>query len=344
MLAIVCMESSINMYTGLIPTFGPRVPDYLGPDWVARTAFLNEVDAGTPPGRPDVAVLVSEVDADARVRRSGVAALWLPGFLDSFFHVEQAQAWGKAGIALYGLDFRRSGRALRVPSRRDDVRDLLIREEEIHAALAHLRAQGAEQIVLIGHSTGGLQAALFADRHPGEVDAVILNSPWLDHNGPRWQRTVATSAVEKIARVSPLSPIARLKPAYARSLHVDYGGEFSFNPLHKPLTSATVFAGFFTAARRGHAMVAQGLNIKEPVLLAHSDQSGSVMHPTAAELAHTDVVLDVADMKRLAPTLGRNVETVEIIGGRHDLSLSEKPARNRYTRETIRWALRQLGR
>ncbi|USR80265.1 alpha/beta hydrolase [Arcanobacterium pinnipediorum] len=332
------------MYSGLIPTFGPRVPDYLGPNWVARTAFLNDVDAGTPPGRPDVAVLVSEVDADTRVAHSGVAALWLPGFLDSFFHVEQAQAWAEAGIPLYGLDFRRSGRSLRVPSRRDDLRDLLIREEEIHAALTHIRAQGAEKIVLIGHSTGGLQAVLFADRHPGAVDAVILNSPWLDHNGPTWQRTAATSVFEKIARVAPLTPIARLKPAYARSLHVDYGGEFYFNPQHKPLTSATVFAGFFTAARRGHAMVARGLDIKEPVLLAHSDKSGSRTHPSEYELAHTDVVLDVEDMKRLAPALGSHVETVEIIGGRHDLALSETPARNRYTRETIRWALRQVGR
>lgn len=121
-------------------------------------------------------------------------------FVDSFFHVEQAAAWGAVGIPLYGLDFRRSGRALRVANRRDDLRDLLIREEEIFVALNHLRSVGAKQIVLIGHSTGGLQAALFADRHPGAVDAVILNSPWLEHNGPMWQKTVATSAIMQLAR------------------------------------------------------------------------------------------------------------------------------------------------
>ncbi|WP_216382689.1 alpha/beta hydrolase [Arcanobacterium phocae] len=332
------------MFSGLIPTFGPRVPDYLGPNWVARTAFLNDVDAGTPPGRPDVAVLVSEADADAHVADCGVAALWLPGFVDSFYHVEQAQAWREAGIALYGLDFRRSGRALRVPNRRDDLRDMLIREEEIFAALAHLRAHGAQQIVLIGHSTDGLQAALFADRHPGEVSAVVLNSPWLEHNGPAWQRTVLTSAVAKLAKVAPLTPIARLEPAYARSLHVDYGGDFYFKPAHKPLTSVPVFAAFFTAARRGHAMVAEGLNIQEPVLVAHSDASGNQFNPSEWELAHTDVVLNVEDMKRLAPTLGKNVDTLEVIGGRHDLSLSELPARSRYTRDSIRWAVSQLQR
>lgn len=325
-------------------TFGPGVPDYLGPRWVARTAFLNDSDAGTPPHRPDVAVLVSEYDADARVSDSGAAALWLPGFVDSFFHVEQAAAWGAVGIPLYGLDFRRSGRALRVANRRDDLRDLLIREEEIFVALNHLRSVGAKQIVLIGHSTGGLQAALFADRHPGAVDAVILNSPWLEHNGPMWQKTVATSAIMQLARVAPTFPVARLRRNYARSLHTDFGGEFTFDPAHKPLESGPVFAGFLAAARRAHAMVAKGLHIHEPVLVAHSDASGNSANPSADELARTDVVVNVKDIKRLAPTLGDRVETLEVIGGRHDLALSELPARNRYTRDSIRWALRQLGR
>lgn len=318
-------------------------PDYLGENWIARTIALREFDAGTPKGRPDVAVLTSESDADELVRATGMAALWLPGFIDSFFHVEQAAAWRAEGVALYGLDFRRSGRALRVVNRRDDIRDLLIREEEISAALAHLRIQGAEKIVLIGHSTGGLQAALYAHRHPGEVSAVILNSPWLDHNGPDFEKKQLTALVKRIGVVAPLLPVSNLGADYARSLHVDYGGEFSANPAHKPTDAVPVFAGFFRAARIGHEMVAEGLNIKEPVLLAHSSQSGNFKHPTEWELANTDVVLNVEDMKRLGPTLGENVTLLEIPGGRHDLALSQAPARNRYTRDTIRWALKQIA-
>lgn len=318
-------------------------PDYLGDNWIARTIFLREFDAGTPEGRPDVAVLTSEADADELVRATGMAALWLPGFIDSFFHVEQAAAWRAEGVALYGLDFRRSGRALRVSNRRDDVRDLLIREEEVSAALAHLRIQGAEKIVLIGHSTGGLQVALYADRHPGEVAAIILNSPWLDHNGPEFEKKQLTALVKKLGVVAPTVPVSTLGVDYARSLHVNYGGEFDFDPAHKPTDAVPVFAGFFRAARIGHEMVANGLDIREPVLLAHSSASGDFNNPSAWELANTDVVLDVEDMKRLGPTLGSRVELVEIPGGRHDLALSQAPARNRYTRETIRWALKQIA-
>ncbi|MFY9262524.1 MAG: alpha/beta fold hydrolase [Arcanobacterium sp.] len=319
-------------------------PDYLGDSWVARTIFLTQFDAGTPKGREDVAVLVSENDADAFVAEHGLAALWLPGFIDSFFHVDYAAAWRDAGVALYGLDLRRGGRALRVKNRRDDQRDLLLREEEILVAVEHLRSVGAKKIVLIGHSTGGLQAVLFADRHPGAVDAIILNSPWLEHNGPDFHKKQLTTLMMHLGKLLPTLPISKLGVDYGRELHVDYGGEFFFNTEHKPIAPEPVFAGFFRAARIGHRMVGEGLDIREPVLVAHSDASGDVHNPSAEELASTDVVLNVEDMKRLGPTLGRDVTLLEVSGGRHDLALSQRPAREFFMRESIAWALDALGK
>ena len=59
-------------------------------------------------------------------------------------------------------------------------------------------------------------------------------------------------------------------------------------------------AGFIRTVRRGHARVAAGLAIDVPVLVLASDASGpdDVWHDA---LVTTDSVLDVADMKRLAP-------------------------------------------
>ncbi|MDP9806278.1 alpha-beta hydrolase superfamily lysophospholipase [Trueperella bonasi] len=48
---------------------------------------------------------------------------------------------------------------------------------------------------------------------------------------------------------------------------------------------------------------------------------------------------DIRDIRvRLAPNLGSNVTTLEISGGRHDLALSQKAARDFYARESIAWA------
>ena len=120
--------------------------DCLGPTWVATSFALSEDDGGSPPGRPDVAVLVHEADAGDLAQKSGAAALYLPGFLDSFFHVEQAAAFREAGIPLAGLDMRRCGRSVRSNASRDDLRDIYVREEEIGLAIGRLRSLGARRI------------------------------------------------------------------------------------------------------------------------------------------------------------------------------------------------------
>lgn len=328
------------------PAPGSRLsgPDYLGREWVATSFALAEDDGGRPPGRPDVAVLVHERDAGRLAAESKAAALYLPGFLDTFCHVGQAAAFRALGVPLAGLDMRRCGRATRSAASRDDLRDICVREEEIGLALDRLRELGAERIVLIGHSTGGLQAALWAADHPGTVDAVVLNSPWLDHYGSRLERGPLTRAVDRLGARSPSTPISWLLPRYARSLHRDYGGEFDFDPAHKPLVVTAVRAGFLRTVRRAQARVAAGgVRIGVPLLVAHSDASGHPKLPRRRELANRDCVLGVEDMKRLAPLLSPDVEMLEVPGGRHDLALSERPARELYTREVTAWVARTLG-
>ena len=41
-----------------------------------------------------------------------------------------------------------------------------------------------DEVVLVGHSTGGLTASLWADARPGQLAALVLNSPWFDLGGP----------------------------------------------------------------------------------------------------------------------------------------------------------------
>ena len=58
------------------------------------------------------------------------------------------------------------------------MRDLRVHDEEIAEALRIIRSEhGHDVVVLNGHSTGGLQAVIWAADHPGTVDALVLNSP-----------------------------------------------------------------------------------------------------------------------------------------------------------------------
>ncbi|GAP55092.1 hypothetical protein AHiyo6_16570, partial [Arthrobacter sp. Hiyo6] len=38
-------------------------------------------------------------------------------------------------------------------------------------------------LTLMGHSTGGLIAALWVSRHPDVASSLVLNSPWLEMHG-----------------------------------------------------------------------------------------------------------------------------------------------------------------
>jgi alpha-beta hydrolase superfamily lysophospholipase len=327
--------------TGRHATTPPTVvEDLLGPPWVARTIPLGDVvDGGEEPAAPDVATLVHQADAGSAPR----AVLYLPGFVDYFFQREHALAWIDAGYDFYGLDMRRSGRSAGSHPRPDDIRDLRVHDEEIGKALAIIQEGGPRPVVLLGHSTGGLQAVLWAADHPGSVDAVVLNSPWLDLNGSWFQRVPLTAAVDRLGAWLPSVPVGALNQAYGQYLHTGTGGDWDYDLALKPHEGFPARAGFVRTVRRAHAEVGRGLEVSVPVLLCCSTRSGDPGNPGPADLSTSDVVLDVRQMINRAPMIGEDVTILQVPGGVHDLALSPQPGREYYTRSAIEWAGSRLA-
>jgi alpha-beta hydrolase superfamily lysophospholipase len=269
--------------------------------------------------------------------------LYLHGFTDYFFQIHHAEAWIEAGYDFYALDLRRSGRSAAGHPRPGDVRDLRVHEEEIELALGVMREGGADQVVLLGHSTGGLQATLWAHDHPGTVDALVLNSPWLEVNAGWFTRGPLTAVIDRLAAVAPAVTVGTLRPSYGRHLHAGSGGEWDFDLTLKPHEGFPARAGFIRSVRRAQAEVAAGLDVDVPVLLACSTRSGDRRDPGPADLSSSDVVLDVSHMIARAPMIGEDVTILQVPGGVHDLALSAQPAREYYTRSTIEWVGGRLG-
>ncbi len=314
------------------------VPDVLGGDWVQRTLHLRPDDQG-----PAVATLVHRRDAGAD--RTRPAVLYVHGFVDYFFQTHVADALAARGYDLYAVDLRDYGRSIRPGREPNDTRSLATYAEELDAAVRLVRAEH-DEVVLLGHSTGGLIAALWAHHRRGRglVDAVVLNSPWLDLRGSVLERTALTwLLVHVVGVVAPRLVVSHLGPHYGQALHAGSGGEWTYDLAWKPHGGFPVRAGFVRAVRRGHAEVARGLSIDVPVLVLASDASGpdDRWHDG---LLTTDSVLDPADMRRLAPRLGPDVTSVEVAGGAHDLALSPLPARTRYLDEVTGWLDTTLAR
>jgi alpha-beta hydrolase superfamily lysophospholipase len=255
--------------------------------------------------------------------------LYIHGYTDYFFQTHLADFYNQHGFHFYAIDLRRHGRALQthqLPNYTDDINEFL---QDVDAAVTQLLTrEGIDYVLLSGHSTGGLVAALYAHRgkQRAAVKAVVLNSPFLDMNLPSWQRRFGVPLASALGRFFPRLRLPKLPALYGQSLHVSQQGQWQFDTRWKPIQGFPVLAGWLRAIHRAQLEVAQGLNIGCPVLLLHAARSA---WPTqfGADVMSADIVLNVQDMVRLAPCLGKQVSICAIEDGIHDLSLSQPKSR-----------------
>lgn len=195
----------------------------------------------------------------------------------------------------------------------------------------------ARRLVLLGHSTGGLTLSLWASRHEGAVDAVILNSPWLEFQLP--VRAAIVPVVELQARLRPLEAAPQVDLGFytrAQAEVADPEDPVEVNPVWRPAQSMAVYAGWFRAILAGHTQVAAGLSIPAPVCVLLSARTAT---PTrwSEELTRADSVLVVDDIARTALKLGPSVTVERIDGALHDVFLSRHEAREDAYRRLDRW-------
>ena len=356
----------------------PKVStDILGEPWVARRidVALNETAAPSA----DHAVLVHQRGAAPAAGAQGAprherAVLYLHGRNDYFFQTHLADAFLQAGYEFYALDLRTCGRAGIGHPSPHDVRDLRIHDEEISEALRIIRSEhGHGVVVLNGHSTGGLQAVIWAADHPGTVEALVLNSPWLQLNASGLIRSYGSAYVDVLSRRSPeriidnpaeakarkrLAAEAASAPGpdgaeaggsepveadlYVRVLHRRWGGEWDWDLRLKPSPAFPVRAGFLAGIRRLQREVRHGLGIEAPVLVCCSTTS-SGPEASPEEALHSDIVLSVEQIIERAAFLGTDVTVRQIPGGVHDLALSPSPAREEYLATVTGWLDEHLG-
>jgi alpha-beta hydrolase superfamily lysophospholipase len=161
-----------------------------------------------------------------------------------------------------------------------------------------------------------------------EIAGMVLNSPWLDMQGDAITRNIAMPVIRQVGARRPQLAIPRkVSGIYGRSIHSKYEGEWDFDLAWKPLESWPVYAGWIRAIREGQIRVSRGIEVPAPVLVLSSSRSGrpnSISHP---DVHSTDIVLDVEQIRRRAPLLGRHVTLAQVEGAMHDVTLSRAPVR-----------------
>ncbi len=274
------------------------------------------------------------------VTPGGKAVLYLHGFIDYFFHDHLAAAFRAHGYDFWALDLRKYGRSLLPHQHANACQSINDYYEEIGMALEAMQAAGAQEITLLGHSTGGLIACLYAYEggQRAAVNRLVLNSPFFEFNESPLMRGAAGALANLLAGSRPYAKLPKgISPMYGESLHSSRRGEWDYNLAWKPLEGFPAYLGWVRAIREGQQRLQQGLDLRIPILLLHSDKSAKAGN-TWDEAFHTaDAVLNVEDMKKYGPGLGRNVTRIEIANGKHDLFLSRADVRAKAMEEMFAW-------
>jgi alpha-beta hydrolase superfamily lysophospholipase len=305
--------------------------DVLGPPYERHTIDLGSDDEG-----PVVATLVRR-RADRPTRR---AVLYVHGFNDYFFQTHLADFFAERGFDFYALDLRKYGRSLLPHQTPNFTRSLTDYYAELDESARIIREQdGHDQMLVAGHSTGGLITSLWAHsrQRQGLVDGLFLNSPFFDFNVPWLVKNPIMSAAIAVGRRTPYRKIPTAELGlYGQSLHSEHHGEWTYDLAWKPVVGFPVTVGWLAAIRRGQQRLRAGLSIDVPIMVACSTRTFRGKAWTE-DVMVTDAVLDVEHIVRWAPGLGSRVTIARFDGGVHDLMLSGKDVRAEVFRELGRW-------
>lgn len=328
----------------------PWGPDVLGPGFRARTV---ELPPGSEPHSTATVVRYRPGDVPPAPGSLRGAVLYLHGWSDYFFNAELARTCASAGYAFYALDLHGYGRNLTDevlaagagnPGHTTDLADY---DDDIAATLDLMAEDGQPgpggRLVLMGHSTGGLTAALWAARHPGRLAGLALNAPWIASHGSDAVGAALRPVLARLARRRPERAVhARLRSHYYRVISERAEGEWPIDPRWRPETSFDITPGWLNAVLKAQEEVSKGLNLHVPVLVQTSARS--LIRPWWSErMRSADTVLDVRQIRRHAEDLGPDVTVRSYDGAVHDVHLSRGPVRRAAQEDLVAW-LHSLGR
>ena len=245
---------------------------------------------------------------------NGRSVLYIHGFNDYFFQREMACRFNEQGFHFYALDLRKYGRSW----------------------LPHQK--------LLGHSTGGLIATLYAKENGDSslFDGIMLNSPFFDFN-KSWFVKKCIPFVALVGGFLPGIKIAGgFTEQYGKFLHRESRGEWEYNLAWKPHVAPRINLGWVRAIHKAQRELRQPFEVRKPVLVLHSERSVSNFS-NEEQVQSRDAILNVRDIQQVARNIRGQVEIVSVLGGLHDLVLSCKEVRGKVYQIMFDWLERQNG-
>lgn len=323
---IICLIISIA--SALSVSAQSWFPDILGVGYEACKIDLGKDYSG------EISCTLVRLKSDCAKKR---AVLYIHGFNDYFFQKEMGEEFKANCYNFYALDLRKYGRSLMPGQNRGELRNMNEYCADIDTALNVIRQEGNDTIILLGHSTGGLAATYYLAENPtAPVDALILNSPFLD-----WNLGKLECFINLVSSMAAVFPSVKVETGgsntYSHSLLKKYHGEWDYDTIWKNPSSTKVDLRWIRAINSAqHKLRNMKGKIHVPILVLRSLKSAT-LNAWTPEANQADVVLDVKDITKYGRMLGPDVTIIALRGGLHDLSLSSPKVRNAYYNTIFDW-------
>lgn len=323
----------LSLWTASLYAGSKWMPDVLGDGYEMR--YVDQPDDYSGKVRSTIVRKLSPCAGDKGV-------LYVHGFNDYFFNAEMGDRFVDSCYNFYVVDLRKYGRSIMEGQEMFQVHNMNEYFPDIDSAIVQMKHDGVNEIVLMGHSTGGLITSLYMNNHPDKsIKALILNSPFLDWNQSKFQEKFAIPLLDTFGGMFPNKKIPQGGGnLYARSLLKKYGGDWDYNTDWKLEVSPAVDVSWIKAIDEGQFILQNDSHIDVPILLMHSDASYKKGSPADA-YRYSDAVLDVDDISRYGRELGIIVTEITVKGGLHDLVLSRKEVKDALYDYMFSWLDRQ---
>lgn len=273
------------------------------------------------------------------ITQTGTAILYIHGFNDYFFQEEMAKQFNNQGYNFYALDLRKYGRSHLSHQKLNNVRSLIEYDEEIDLALQIIKSENNNQVILKGHSTGGLIVTNYAGNHLNNnlFHGIICNSPFYEFNLNIIERKIGIPILSMLSTYFSNKLISSgFSKLYGYSLHEKKHGEWNYSLTWKPHEIPKVNLGFISAIYNAQKKIQNNLIIDVPLLVMYSNTSIYENH-WSEKFKEGDAVLNVNHIRNYASKIEGNVTSFEIENGMHDLILSKKPVRENVYKKMFEW-------
>jgi alpha-beta hydrolase superfamily lysophospholipase len=270
---------------------------------------------------------------------SSKAVLYIHGFNDYFFNAEVALNFVENGYNFYALDLRKSGRSWLPHQKLNNLRDVGEYFDDISAAIDIIESEANTQLLLYGHSMGGLVAALYAMKNSDSkiIKALFLNSPFFEMNENLLTLKILVPMASWVGKFFPNLPIpGRFSRFYGPSLHANNHGEWNYNLNWKPHLMPFVNLGWIRAIYRGQKQIWQGIKLQIPTLVVYPEKTVSG-RKWKNDFKHGDAILNVERINYHAVKIVGDCQLFAIENAVHDVMLSQKRSREKARNVLFAW-------